>query len=85
MQNFTRIHTKKKNKQNEKMTNTLNYVSLHTTVWSDNKCVSRLARRKSHHMALSNAAAPNSECPCHAPDAFDPPEPFILEVMPPPP
>jgi len=27
------------------------------------KCVSRLARRKSHHTALSHAAAPNSECP----------------------
>ena len=28
-----------------------------------NKCVSRLARRKSHHMALRNTAAPNSDCP----------------------
>jgi len=33
----------------------------------NNKCVSRLARRKSHHTALNNAAAPNSECSCHAP------------------
>ena len=32
-----------------------------------NQCVSRLARRKSHHTALSNATVPNSECPCHAP------------------
>jgi len=29
----------------------------------DNKCVSRLASRKSHHTALSNAAATNSDCP----------------------
>jgi len=28
-----------------------------------NKCVSRLARRKSYHTSLSNAAAPSSECP----------------------
>jgi len=28
-----------------------------------NKCVSMLARRIPHHTALSNAAAPNSECP----------------------
>jgi len=28
-----------------------------------NKCISRLARRKSHHTALVDAAAPNSECP----------------------
>jgi len=28
-----------------------------------NKCVSRLARRESHHTALSNAADPNSDCP----------------------
>ena len=27
-----------------------------------NTCVSRLARRKSHHTALSNAAVPSSEC-----------------------
>ena len=26
-----------------------------------NKCVGRLARRKSHHTAISNAAAPNSQ------------------------
>ena len=30
------------------------------------KCISRLARRKSHHTALRYAGAPNSECPCHA-------------------
>jgi len=39
---------------------------LHTTVWWDNKCVSRLARPKSHHTALRYAADPNSECsPSH--------------------
>jgi len=27
-----------------------------------NKCVTRLARRIPHHMALSNAATPNSQC-----------------------
>jgi len=47
-----------------------------------NKCVSRQARRKSHHTALSNAAAPNSECPCHAP-THRIRRRFIPEVMPP--
>ena len=28
----------------------------------NNKCISRLARRKSHHTALSNAATTNSDC-----------------------
>jgi len=45
-----------------------------------NKCVSRLARRKSYHTALSNAAAPISESPpslagsrrMHHPMRFDP-------------
>ena len=32
---------------------------------NENKSVSRLARRKSHHTALSNTAAPISECPMH--------------------
>jgi len=34
-----------------------------TSTNDNNKCVSRLARRKSHHMALVNATAPNSDCP----------------------
>jgi len=29
---------------------------------ASNKCVSRLARHIPHYTALSNAAAPNSEC-----------------------
>jgi len=37
---------------------------------SKNKCVSRLARCIPYHMALHNAAAPNSESPCHAATQF---------------
>jgi len=30
---------------------------------TSNKCISRLARRKSHHTALHDTTAPNSDCP----------------------
>jgi len=39
------------------------FSTITTTRNKINKCVSRLARRKSHHTALSNAVASNSECP----------------------
>jgi len=39
-----------------------------------NKCVSRLARCKSHHTALVDAAAPNSDClPSLVPNSESPP------------
>jgi len=36
-----------------------------------NKCVSRLARRKSHHTALVDAAVASSECPPTVAAGFD--------------
>jgi len=51
-----------------------------------NASVSRLAKRKSHHTALSNAAAPNSECSCQAPaQTFRRSHSSRNFVMPPPP
>jgi len=40
-----------------------NIMSASATQGGYNKCVSRLARRKSHHMALCDATAPTSDCP----------------------
>jgi len=41
----------------------LAFIMLMGAIEVSDKCVSRIARRKSHHTVLCDAAAPNSQCP----------------------
>ena len=63
----THTHTHARVRFNKKIHRT-DIRSRHTPVLRQineqiNKCVSRLARRKSHRTALRDAVAPNSDCP----------------------